>query len=283
VVVNVAGSRFSNSRLVTVIPTFYRDPNGDDAVRWQLACKTLQRYDELNKSTSDAYPVVIADASPDPGVRAAFRQFAEVILDCSTNGGIAPQSFAGIRYALDQGARLVARHSPEKYGWASADLLEGVVSSLNGGIDLLAASRSIKSFRTLPRNQRLTETVISRLVARLRHDSTGRYLPEDTASGMRAMTVAGAEHVLRFDYERYGKAWEFEWFTLITGIIEGKITVDSLAFDYQHPQEMCEAEENSPDYDQIRVDQADVVLPKVLEFALANGFSLDTGPKTWTI
>jgi hypothetical protein len=275
----------SQTRCVMVMPTYYssvEDP------RLPMALKTAAAYRQLEDETGGDYVAVFVDASPSLGVQNMLTDTGVLVVRHEGRGGIARQSQAGIRYALAQGAEVFARHSPEKYTWADADLLVGPSDRIYSGVvDLLWVGRTPEAMATLPRNQRLTETVISRLIARLYHPLSGRQLPEDSASGMRLMSRVGAEQLLNFDPGRWGEQWQFEWYLALDAIAaeahgDPGPRFDSVLVDYRHPPEMTSAED-TPEYDDIRVDQADVVLPQVLNYALSLGFSIDIDPREWTI
>jgi hypothetical protein len=269
--------------MAIVMATSYANAEGSDVPRFGLAMDTLRRYQVLNALQGNAYPVVVADSSPDhAGIGARFRQLGAVVLDLRDNGGIASQNLAGISYALEHGATAIMRQEPEKNGWATLDLLEQVVTHIFEGEDLVAIGRNPSSYMTLPPNQQMSERIMSRLIARLYHAGRGCYLPEDTASGIRVMSRAGADHVLQFDPVTYGKQWEFLWFTLITAIDQG-LTVGNALLGYEHPWQMVCEEDGNPAFDAKRAMQADLIVSKVIEFALAHGFIINTSPRDWQI
>jgi hypothetical protein len=265
-----ANANFATAKLTVVMGTYY--PNHDDE-RFSLALETLSRYHTLGLD----YPVVVVDASPDhEEVAQMFRHWGAMVLDARGNGGIAPQNLLGIQYALDHGATRIMRQEPEKYGLADASILERVVAELNSGTDMLCVGRTKQEgIASLPPVQQHTETVMSRMLARLG-------LPEDTASGIRAMTRLGAEQMLGFNPEQSGTQWEFLWYCLLDAIRAG-LTVSGILVPQIHPFEMVRQETNNPVFDEKRFAQADLIIPKVIAYAQSLGFSLDTSPRSFAI
>lgn len=275
---------------VTVLPTFYKilDDGTLEAERFGFARETLRDYQQLNAVTNGAYPVVVVDKSPLGIHRTVYKAFEDFgphlhLLEGCPDGGIAPQSFYGLQYALGEGAELFDRHAPEKRGWANLMLQERIVAELRSGIDVLAVGRDAEGFATLPYNQRQTESVMGRVLGRLRHEATGRRLCLDSASGYRAFTRDGAEHTLKFDWRRYGNLWQFEWLSWMQAVEEGDVEVGELLLPYLTADEIRLHEDGSPFFDENRIAQADTVMPLVIDYALANGWVFDLGEIDWPV
>jgi len=281
----------SGAQLVTVVPGFYQDlsPRTVSGQRFGFLLDTVRAYHQLNLANSAAFPLVVVDRSSKnvhEQVREAVRECGSAyFLDGAPSGGIFPQSAYGIRFALDHGATRLARHAPEKEGWARINLLHPIISELDGGVDLLAVGRNQVAMNQLPANQRVSESVIWRLLGRLKHAATGTYLCEDSASGYRAMTAAGAKHLLTFDWELYGAQWQFEWISYMQAIEQGRIKAGGLLLPFLTSSLTFDMENGNPYFDENRVMQAaDVVLPQVLAYALANGWELDRDPRIqWSV
>jgi hypothetical protein len=267
---------FTDATMAIVIGTYYRGTNDP---RYELPLKTLEDWRALGP---EKFPVVVADASPEhEEITRPFSLRGAHVLDARDTPGIAPQNLLGIRFALERGAPFIMRVEPEKYGWAELALVIQILAALNRGVDILSVGRTPKSMQTLPPVQLITESVMSRLLARLRLLGSDQRLPEDTASGVRAMSRRGAEHMLKFDLAN-GTQWEFLWYSLITAMAGG-LNVDGVLLDYVHPQEMSEQEAGDPAYNAKRLGQVDLIVPKVIAFALENGFVVETGQFAWTI
>ena len=254
---------FSNHDLVVVMGAYY--PNLDDP-RYTAALDTAQAYQQLNQQ----YPafkvaVIVVDASPDSvngQIRMAFSDLGAVVLP-AIKSGITPQNLQGLRFAFAHGAKVALRQEPEKTGLAQVDNLFKIVSAVNEGNHLVVIGRDRLTFESMPYEQQISETIMGELLA-----CAG--LPPDSAAGPRAMDVVGFNLVESLDYDQIGNQWEFLWWPLVISLSDGD-SVGYVECNFPYSTDMVEQEQYNPDFIGKRLNQAVMILAKVLREAALQG------------
>ncbi len=277
----------SNARLVIVGGTYFPDVVGDNGARIRCVLAMLQRMKLINLRQTDqgfngeAYPIVIADASPGhmhDYLSTRFEAHGATVLDARAAPGIATQNQAAIGYALEHGAARIVRTELEKNGLAVERVLLSIRESLYPeGPNIVCIGRSPnRAYMSLPKEQQFSERIMSRALASLG-------LPEDTACGLRAMSRAGAELFMQFDSAKLGNQWQILWFTLIDAIASGA-EVGSVFVDLMHPEGMTALETDNPAYIEKRVQQAAQLIPAVVAYGISRGLTPAWDPnREWII
>ncbi len=254
---------FSKHRLVVVMATYYTSL---DDTRYQAALATLVAYRSLSRRhTKFGVAVIVVDASPDSVnqlIRDSFSKLGALVL-VADKGGLAPQNLQGLRFAFAHGAKVALRQEPEKTGLAQVDNLFKIVSAVNEGNHLVVVGRDRQTIESMPYEQQLTETIMGELLA-----SAG--LPPDSAAGPRAMDVVGFNLVESLDYDQIGNQWEFLWWPLVISLSDGD-SVGYVECNFPYSPDMVEQEQDNPDFIAKRLDQAVMILAKVLREAALHG------------
>lgn len=222
--------------------------NGIGELRTQLALRTIKDLVALT-----GHPPIVVDASPDLASVAAFEEAGAYIVLQNPNTRMGQSRRQAVRYAMDDGAKIVIWMEPEKY--PMVPFLPNLVAPiLSDEFDIIIPRR--RTLRSYPEHQMLRELQGNHEAGSM----TGR--PDlDLWVGVRVMNIKAAGLFLNYDGE-CGDRWESIFIPVVMALREG-LRVGSVDVDYVHPPEQTKAETGDPEFDRKRDVQLEVLLASI--------------------
>jgi hypothetical protein len=239
---------FEGTDIVGTVGTMYSNP---DEPRFEVALDTAERY------RAAGLPLVVVDSSKpeDAWVRAAFEERGALVL-LATTGGIASQRQQGVAFAINNGAKRVVGHEPEKNLMVefAADIRDALDKN-----DVLVIGRTLIAEYSVPPVQQRTERLAGWILEKTLQ------LPPDALSGGRGFSVAGADCLAAYPATVEGMN---NWIYLYDTPLEARareLKVGSLLVDLMHPETIVAEETDNPVYDAKRYMQFNLQLRYLLE------------------